>query len=294
VAAIDTIGGFVKQYHVQPDPRDLAAFGLSFHDLIEALERNNLSTGGGYVEHNGESYIVRAAGRLSHPSELAEIVVGERRGTPIRLRDVARVGIGRELRTGSASEDGEEVVVGTAFMLLGANSRVVSATVDARMADVNRSLPPDVRAKTVLNRMTLVDATIRTVRSNLAEGALLVIVVLFLMLGNFRAALITALAIPLSMLLTAIGMVQTRTSGNLMSLGAIDFGLVVDSSVIMVENSVRRLSEDASDRSTTDVVRDASIEVRKPTMFGELIITIVYLPILPCRVPRGRCSGRWP
>jgi cobalt-zinc-cadmium resistance protein CzcA len=295
VAAIDTIGGFVKQYHVQPDPRDLAAFGLSFHDLIEALERNNLSTGGGYVEHNGESYIVRAAGRLSSPSELQEIVVAERNGTPISVRDVARVAVGRELRTGSASEDGEEVVVGTAFMLLGANSRTVAGAVDARMAEVNRSLPPDVRAKTVLNRMTLVDATIRTVRSNLAEGALLVVVVLFAMLGNLRAALITALAIPLSMLLTAIGMVQTRTSGNLMSLGAIDFGLIVDGAVIIVENCLRRLAERQQQLGRTltraermEVVFAASKQVRSATAFGEAIIITVYIPILTLTGVEGK------
>jgi cobalt-zinc-cadmium resistance protein CzcA len=287
VAGIDAIGGWVKQYHVQPDPRELGAYGLTFQQLLDALERNNVSTGAGYVEHNGEAYTVRAAGRLSTADELADVVVAEREGTPIRVRDVATVRIGQELRSGSATENGEEVVVGTAFMLLGANSRTVSAAVDEKMAEVNRSLPPDVRAKTVLNRALLVNATIRTVEKNLAEGALLVVVVLFVMLGNLRAALITALAIPLSMLLTAIGMVQTRTSGNLMSLGAIDFGLIVDGAVIIVENCLRRLAErqHALGRMLTlserlEVVYDASRQVRMATAFGEAIIIVVYLPIL--------------
>jgi cobalt-zinc-cadmium resistance protein CzcA len=287
VAGIDAIGGYVKQYHVQPDPRQLAALGLTFHDLIAALERNNLSTGAGYVEHNGESYVVRAAGRLSTPDELADVMVAERQGVPVRVRDVASVGVGPELRTGSATEDGEEVVVGTAFMLLGANSRAVAAAVDRKMADVNRSLPPDVRAKTVFDRRMLVDATIATVGRNLAEGALLVVIVLFVMLGNFRAAIVTALAIPLSMLLTAIGMVQTRTSGNLMSLGAIDFGLIVDGAVIIVENCLRRLAERQRElgraldlRERLHVVYAASRQVRTATAFGEAIIVTVYVPLL--------------
>jgi cobalt-zinc-cadmium resistance protein CzcA len=295
VAGIDAIGGYVKQYHVQPDPRELGAFGLTFHQLLEALERNNVSTGAGYVEHNGESYVVRAAGRLATGEDLADVVVAEREGTPIRVRDVATVEIGPELRSGSASESGEEVVGGTAFMLLGGNSRTISAAVDARMAEVNRSLPPDIRAKTVLNRSLLVNATIRTVEENLTGGALLVVVVLFIMLGNLRAALITALAIPLSMLLTAIGMVQTRTSGNLMSLGAIDFGLIVDGAVIIVENCLRRLAERqrAVGRMLTlperlAVVYDASRQVRTATAFGEAIIIVVYLPILTLTGVEGK------
>jgi len=295
VAGIDAMGGYVKQYHVEPRSGDLAAYGLTFHDLIVALERNNLSTGAGYIEHNGESYIVRAAGRLQSIADIRIVIVAERGGTPIRLSQVADVRIGRELRTGSATEDGEEVVLGTAFMLLGANSRTVAAAVDQKMADVNQSLPPDIIAETVLNRMNLVDATIGTVERNLAEGALLVVVVLFLMLGNFRAALITALAIPLSMLLTAIGMVQTRTSGNLMSLGAIDFGLIVDGAVIIVENCLRRLSErqHALGRALTteerlEVVFEASKQVRSATAFGEAIIITVYLPILALTGVEGK------
>ncbi|HET9063884.1 MAG TPA: CusA/CzcA family heavy metal efflux RND transporter, partial [Candidatus Binatia bacterium] len=240
-----------------------------------------------YIEHYGEQYLVRAQGRIEHPSQIETLVVGERRGTPISIRDVASVVPGRELRTGSASENGEEVVVGTALMLIGANSRTVSAAVDAKMQAINKTLPPDIRAKTVLNRTTLVDATIHTVQKNLVEGAVLVIVVLFLLLGNVRAALITALAIPLSMLLTAVGMVQTRVSGNLMSLGAIDFGLIVDGAVIIVENCLRLLAEKQHElgrpltvKERMDVTRRASVQVLSPAVFGAGIIIIVYVPIL--------------
>ncbi|MGN6727665.1 MAG: efflux RND transporter permease subunit, partial [Tepidisphaeraceae bacterium] len=183
VAGVDTIGGYLKQYHVQPDPMKLVSYGLGFHDVLDALERNNVSTGAGYVEHKGESYLVRATGRIETIEQIGSIVVGTRRGTPIFVRDVADVLLGRELRTGSASENGEEVVVGTAVMLLGANSRTVAAAVDTKMQAVNAALPPDIRAKTVLNRTKLVDATIQTVQKNLIEGAVLVITVLFLMLG---------------------------------------------------------------------------------------------------------------
>jgi cobalt-zinc-cadmium resistance protein CzcA len=287
VAGIDAIGGVLKQVHVEPDPRRLVAHGLTFQDLLVALERNNLSTGAGYIEHNGEAHVVRATGRIERPEQIEAVAVGERAGLPIYLRDVATVGLGRELRTGSASENGEEVVVGTALMLIGANSRTVAAAVHARMAEIARTLPPGIRAKTVLDRTALVDATIRTVARNLAEGATLVIVVLFLLLGHFRAALITALAIPLSMLLAAIGMVQTRTSGNLMSLGAIDFGLIVDGSVIVVENCLRLLAEKqrAAGRPLTlqerlGTVFQASRQVRGATAFGEAIIMMVYVPVL--------------
>ncbi|MCC7409774.1 MAG: CusA/CzcA family heavy metal efflux RND transporter [Phycisphaeraceae bacterium] len=295
VAGVDAIGGYVKQYHVQPDPMRLVSYGLTFHDVIEALEKNNASTGAGYIEHRGESYLVRAAGRIDDPRQIAEIVVGQRGGTPIRVRDVASVGIGRELRTGSASENGREVVIGTAMMLIGANSRQVASDVDAKMAEVSRTLPPDLRARTVLNRTQLVNATIRTVEKNLVEGALLVIVVLFAMLGNFRAAFITALAIPLSMLMAATGMVQSKISGNLMSLGAVDFGLIVDGAVIIVENCLRRLAErqhhlgrvlTLSER--LEEVRDASKEMIKPSAFGQAIIITVYLPVLALTGTEGK------
>lgn len=287
VAGVDAIGGYVKQYHVQPDPMKLVEYGLTFQDILTALEQNNVSTGAGYIEHQGESYLVRADGRIANDAQIATIVVGTRRGTPIYIRDVATVGIGRELRTGSASENGAEVVVGTALMLIGANSRTVAAAVDTRMQEIAKTLPPDIHIKTVLNRSKLVNATIVTVRNNLAEGALLVIAVLLLLLGNLRAALITALAIPLSMLMTAMGMVQAGMSGNLMSLGAVDFGLIVDGAVIIVENCLRRLAEQqhalgrtltVSERS--EAVWSASKEMVQPSVFGQAIIITVYLPIL--------------
>jgi cobalt-zinc-cadmium resistance protein CzcA len=238
---------------------------------------------------------VRADGRITNEGEIAEIVVGSRHGTPIYIRDVAAVGVGRELRSGSATENGEEVVVGTALMLIGANSRTVAAAVDAKIQEIRKTLPPDVRAKTVLNRSKLVNATIRTVEKSLAEGALLVIVVLFLLLGNIRAALITALAIPLSMLMTATGMVQAGISGNLMSLGAIDFGLIVDGAVIIVENCLRRLAERQHALGRTITLSErlhevwlASQEMIKPSVFGQAIIITVYLPILTLTGVEGK------
>ncbi|MCH8852924.1 MAG: CusA/CzcA family heavy metal efflux RND transporter, partial [Planctomycetes bacterium] len=287
VAGVDSIGGYVKQYHVQPDPMKLVAYGLTFHDVIEALERNNVSTGAGYIEHAGEYYTVRAVGRIHNKEQIAKIVVGGRPGTPIYVRDIAIVKIGKELRTGSASEDGKEVVVGTAMMLIGANSRTVSIAVDEKIAEIRKTLPPDIQIKTVLNRTKLVDATIRTVEKNLTEGAILVIVVLLLLVGNFRAAVITSLAIPLAMLLAVTGMVQAGVSGNLMSLGAIDFGLIVDGSVIIVENCLRVLAEKQHQlgrpltaKERLEVVYSASKQVRTATAFGEIIIMIVYVPIL--------------
>jgi cobalt-zinc-cadmium resistance protein CzcA len=295
LAGVDAIGGYVKQFHVQPDPMKLVSFGLTFGDLIRALEENNVSTGAGYVEHEGEAYLVRAAGRIETPDQIEEIVVGSRRGIPIYVRDVAGVVAGGELRTGSASADGEEVVVGTALMLIGGNSRTVARAVDERMATIARSLPPGVRTRTVLDRTKLVDATIATVQKNLFEGALLVVVVLFALLGHFRAALIAALAIPLSMLLTVTGMVQAKVSGNLMSLGALDFGLIVDGAVIVVENCLRRLGEEQRRlgrvlglKERLAVVLDASREVRKATTFGEAIIVIVYVPILALSGVEGK------
>ncbi len=295
VAEIDVIGGFVKQYTVEPDPASLRAYGLTFQNLADALLRNNTSAGPGFIEHNGESYIVRAPGRLASLQDLENVVVAERGGVPILLSAVATIRIGGEARTGAATENGEEVVLGTAFMLLGENSRTVAAAVDERLRQVGPSLPPDIMTKTVLNRTHLVDAAIGTIAKNLSEGALLVIVVLFLMLGNFRAAIITSLAIPLSMLLTAIAMVETKTSGNLMSLGAIDFGLIVDGAIIIVENCLRRLAERQQElgRALTtperlEVVFAASKQVRTATAFGEAIIITVYLPILSLSGVEGR------
>ncbi|HVU22145.1 MAG TPA: CusA/CzcA family heavy metal efflux RND transporter [Rhizomicrobium sp.] len=287
IAGIDVIGGFEKQYVVQPDPVRLTALKLSFADLAQALEQNNVNRGAGYVERNGEGFAVLSTGRLATAEQIANVVITTRGGTAIRIKDVATVGIGREIRTGSASENGREVVVGTALMLIGGNSRTVAAAVDAKMRDVRRSLPPGVEAQTVLNRTQLVDATVATVSRNLAEGALLVIVVLFLMLGNFRAALITALVIPLAMLLTMTGMVQTKISANLMSLGALDFGLIVDGAVIIAENTLRRIAEHqhelgrklALEERLETVIRSAE-EMIKPSVYGQAIIILVYVPLL--------------
>jgi cobalt-zinc-cadmium resistance protein CzcA len=295
VVEVNTIGGFEKQYHVTPHPEKLLAYNLSLRDVMEALARNNQNVGAGYIERRGEQYLIRVPGQVRAMEEVRSIVVGSHDGTPIRVGDVAEIALGEELRTGAATLDGKETVLGTAFMLIGENSRVVSQRVDAKVREINRTLPDGVTARTMYDRTELVDATIRTVRNNLAEGALLVIVVLFLMLGNIRAALLTALVIPLSMLFTATGMVANNVSGNLMSLGAIDFGLIVDGAVIIVENCIRRLAEEQkrlgrvlTREERFAVCREAGVEVRKATMFGETIIMIVYLPILTLTGVEGK------
>lgn len=295
VAGVDVIGGYKKQYQVQPDPAKLIGLGLSFKDLADAIEANNQNRGAGYLERNGEGYVVRSAGRLESMEEIGNVVVSTRGGVPIRVKDVASVDIGRELRTGSASENGREAVVGTALMLIGANSRTVAGAVDARMKDIARSLPPSIEAKTVLDRTVLVDATVRTVARNLTEGALLVIAVLFALLGNVRAAVITALVIPVAMLITMAGMVQGRISANLMSLGALDFGLIVDGAVIIAENSLRHLAETQRelgrklrlDERLATVVRSAE-EMVRPSVYGQAIIILVYVPLLTFTGVEGR------
>lgn len=287
VAEIDAIGGYAQQYHVQPDPQKLASLGLTFTDVIEALERNNTSTGAGFLEQNGEAYVVRADGRINAMEDIANVVVASRNSTPIHIDDVAIVEYGKELRTGSASENGMEVVVGTAMMLKGANSRIVAKAVDERLTQVQASLPEGVKAKTVLNRTKLVDATIKTVQKNLGEGAILVIVVLFLLLGNIRAAVIAALVIPIAMLITATGMVKGEISANLMSLGALDFGLIVDGAVIVTENCLRRLAERQHHegrlltlQERIQEVMEASRQMIQPAVFGQAIIITVYIPLL--------------
>lgn len=287
VAGVDAIGGYKREYHVQPYPEKLVALGLGFGAITQALEANNQSVGAGYVEKSGESYVVRADGRINNADEIGDIVVTTRRGVPVYLRDVAQVGIGKELRTGSASENGQEVVVGTALMLIGANSRTVSEAVDAKLKEIAKSLPPGIEVKAVLNRTALVDRTIHTVQKNLTEGALLVIVVLFLTLGNLRAAMITALVIPIAMLMTFIGMMRYGVSGNLMSLGALDFGLIVDGAVIITENCLRRLAERQHRegriltlRERLQEVMTASREMVQPSVFGQAIIIMVYIPLL--------------
>jgi heavy metal efflux system protein len=295
VADVNTVGGYEKQFHVTPDPAKLISYGLTFQDILGALAKNNSNVGAGYIERSGEQYLIRSPGQVRDLDEIRQIVIGTRDGVPIYVRDVAEVLLGKELRTGAATENGREVVLGTVFMLMGENSRTVSQRVAERMEEVNRTLPEGVVAKTVYDRTNLVNATIRTVRNNLLEGAVLVVVILFLFLGNFRAAILTALVIPLSMLFTITGMVANKVSGNLLSLGALDFGIIVDGAVIIVENCLRGLGEAQHRKGRLltraerfEVVFEASKEVRKATMFGEMIIMIVYLPILTLTGVEGK------
>ena len=295
VTEVNTIGGFVKQFHVTPRPDQLMSYGLTLRDVMDALARNNANVGAGYIERYGEQYLVRVPGQVSGIPEIQNIVVARRSGQPVRVRDVADVIIGEELRTGAATENGKEVVLGTVFMLIGENSRDVSTRVATKLADVNRSLPEGVVAKTVYDRTSLVDRTIATVQKNLVEGALLVIVILFLLLGNIRAALITAAVIPLAMLFTITGMVTNKVSGNLMSLGALDFGLIVDGAVIIIENCLRRYGHEQHtlNRLLTKPERfalaaEATAEVIKPSIFGVFIITVVYIPIFALTGVEGK------
>ncbi|MBA3707326.1 MAG: CusA/CzcA family heavy metal efflux RND transporter [Planctomycetes bacterium] len=287
VAGIDSNGGYQKQYLVWPDPARVAAYGLTFRDVTDAIGRNNRSVGAGTVRHNGEAYVVRAEGRVHTLADLSSILLANHDGTSIHLRDVAEVGLGHELRTGSASRNGRETVLGIALMLIGGNSRTVAAGVDERLADLASQLPADVRAIPLLNRSTLVDATIHTVERNLCEGAILVIAVLFLLLGNLRGALVAALVIPLSMCCAALGMTRFGISGNLMSLGALDFGIIVDSAILLVENCVRQLGRHQQELGRPLVRQEriqttyrAARDMVGPTVFGQIIIITVYLPIL--------------
>ena len=287
VTEINTIGGYEKQYHVTPDPAQLVAYGLGFHDVVEAIAANNSNAGGGYIEHVGEAYLVRATGLIQSIEDIQEIVLKSEDGVPILIRDVASVGVGKELRTGAATAEGQEVVIGTAMMLLGANSRTVASAVAERMREINKTLPTNVVARTLYDRTYLVDATLGTVRENLTLGAVLVIIILFIFLGNLRAAFIVALVIPFSMMFAITAMVYRDVPGNLMSLGAIDFGIIVDGAVIMTENILRRLA--ARQRETgspltladrNEVVLKAAAQVARPTLFGMAIIMIVLVPIL--------------
>ncbi|MEP3076773.1 CusA/CzcA family heavy metal efflux RND transporter [Maricaulis sp.] len=295
VTEVNTFGGFTKEIHIVPDPAQLAGFGISLRDIVEAVERNNENVGAGYIERHGAQNLVRVPGQAESLDALRTIVVRDTGETQIRLGDIARVGPGEELRTGAATQNGEEVVLGIAFMLIGENSRAVAHAVDERIDQIRPSLPDGVVLETVYNRTTLVERTIATVEKNLAEGALLVIVVLFLLLGNVRAAILTALVIPLSMLMTVTGMVENRVSGNLMSLGALDFGLIVDGAVIIVENCLRRFSiaqrelgRLLSREERFDLTASAASEVIKPSIFGVVIITVVYLPIFALTGVEGK------
>ena len=286
VTEVNTIGGFERQYHVTPRPERLAAYGVTLGEVVEALERNNANVGAGYVERYGEQYLIRVPGQASTVEDLLNIVITTRGGVPIRVAEVAEVGPGEELRTGAATENGKETVLATVLMLAGENSRVVAQAAAARLEEAARALPDGVVASPVYDRTDLVERAIGTVEKNLVEGALLVIVVLFLLLGNIRAALITAAVIPITMLLTITGMVQAGVTGNLMSLGALDFGLIVDGAVIIVENCLRRFAEAQHQQGRLltreerfSLASSASSEVIRPSLFGVLIITLVYVPI---------------
>ncbi|WP_422034714.1 efflux RND transporter permease subunit [Reyranella sp.] len=295
IVEVNTIGGFERQFHVLPEPAKLMAYRLTFRDVMAALATHNANVGAGYIERNGEQYLVRTPGQVDDIEGIRGIVVGSRGGVPIRIDDIAEVQEGNELRTGAATVDGKEAVIGTAMLLIGENSRTAAQRVAARLAEVERSLPEGVVARAFYDRTKLVDATIRTVEKNLLEGALLVVVVLFLILGNFRAAFVTACVIPLSMLFTITGMVETQISANLMSLGAIDFGIIVDGAVIVVENCLRLLAEEQHRRGRVlsrqerfTAILAGSREVIKPSLFGTLIIGVVYLPVLTLTGVEGK------
>ncbi|MBP7936576.1 MAG: CusA/CzcA family heavy metal efflux RND transporter [Phycisphaerae bacterium] len=295
ITEVNTIGGYEKQFHVTPDPMKLISYGLSFRDVLEALAANNANAGGGYIEHSGEQYTIRSTGQIRALPDIGSIKLGTHDGVPFFVRDVAEVSLGKELRTGAGTANGHEAVVGTAILLYGANSRTVAHSVDEKIAQISKVLPENVRINALYNRTYLVDATLETVRRNLTEGAILVVVILFLLIGNVRAAIIVALAIPLSMLFAITGMVQGRISANLMSLGAIDFGIIVDGAVVMIENIVRRVSRRQHElgRVLTEgerfqVVEAAAVEIGRPTLFGVGIIMIVYLPILSLSGVEGK------
>ncbi|TAP40851.1 CusA/CzcA family heavy metal efflux RND transporter [Alteromonas sp. KUL49] len=295
VTEVNAIGGYTKQYHINPAPQKLLQFGVSIQQLIEAVERNNANQGAGFIERDGQQILVRSQGQVANIDDIEQIVVSTLDTVPVKVKDIAKVAIGKELRTGAATREGKETVIGTAMMLVGENSREVAIAVGKKLKQIQPSLPEGVLLETVYDRTTLVDKAIATVQKNLVEGALLVIVVLFVLLGNIRAALITAAVIPLAMLATITGMVQSGVSANLMSLGALDFGLIVDGAVIIVENCIRRLSE--AQKRKADVltlkmrlklVFEATNEVIRPSLFGVLIITIVYVPLFTLTGVEGK------
>jgi heavy metal efflux system protein len=295
VNEVNTVGGFEKQFHVLPDPAQLMAYKLTFRDVMTALAANNANVGAGYIERNGEQYLIRTPGQVSSIDEIKQIVLGSRNAVPVRVSDVAEVKVGTDLRTGAATLNGQEVVLGTAMLLIGENSRTVAQGVAAKLKEIGRSLPDGVIAHAVYDRTRLVEATIATVRTNLFEGAILVIGVLFLILGNIRAAVATACVIPLSMLFAISGMVENRVSANLMSLGAIDFGIIVDGAVIMVENCLRllaaeqhRLGRALNSQERFATILEGSREVIGPSLFGMFIIAAVYLPILTLSGVEGK------
>lgn len=287
VVEVNTIGGYTKQFHVLPDPIVLRAYDLTFPDIVDVLLRNNSNAGAGYIERSGGQYLVRSPGQVTNLEDLRGITVTHRNGVPVSLGEVAEIKLGSELRAGAATQDGQEVVLGTVFMLVGENSRTVAAATAERLNEIRGNLPPGVKVNALYDRTKLVDETVRTVATNLTEGAILVVVILFLLLGNWRGALLTAAVIPAAMLLTITGMVESGLSANLMSLGALDFGLIVDGAVIIVENCLRRLGEahrekgsDLAFQERLETVHKATSEVIRPAVVAITIILIVYLPIL--------------
>ncbi len=294
VVEVNPIGGYRKETLIAPDPAKLLAYGLTISDLQRAVAGNNTNRGAGYVEQNGQQWLVRVPGQAVDMADIGAIVVRVQGGVPLRVRDIASVQAGRELRSGAASQNGHEVVLSTVFMLLGENSRTVAKAVATKLDEIKASLAPGITVNAVYDRTTLVDKTLGTVEKNLVEGALLVVVVLMLLLGNLRAALLTAAVIPLAMLMTLSGMVQGKVSANLMSLGALDFGLIVDGAVIIVENCLRRLSHAAESKGRLSLderlklVFDATREVIRPALFGVFIITSVYLPIFALQGVEGK------
>lgn len=295
VTEINTIGGYEKQFHITPDPAKLLAYDVSFEDVVASLKKNNVNTGAGYIEKNGEQYLIRAPGQVSNIASIEQIIVAQRGKLPVTIRDIADVGFGKQLRTGAATRDGAETVLGTAVMLLGGNSRSVSEAVSSKLKEINKTLPPGVTADPVYDRTILVNKTIATVQKNLLEGAILVVAVLLVMLGNVRAALLTAMVIPLSMLMLMTGMVHTKVSANLMSLGALDFGLIVDGAVIIVENCILRLAgrqhhlgRNLQLDERFQVVFSATREVFTPSLISVLVVILVNLPILALTGVEGK------
>jgi cobalt-zinc-cadmium resistance protein CzcA len=293
VVEVNPVGGFKKEILVAPDPAKLLAFGLTYDEVVTALATNNDNRGAGFIEYNGAQWLMRVPGQARDAADLAGLVIAERGGVPVRISDVATVGLGQELRAGAATQNGHEVVMSTVFMLIGENSRAVANAVAAKLEEIKPSLPPGITATAVYDRTELVDETLVTVEKNLLEGALLVVAVLFALLGNVRAALLTAAVIPLAMLMTITGMVQSRVSANLMSLGALDFGLIVDGAVIIVENCLRRLGEASRDaaqgrKERLAVALAAAREVIRPALFGVCIITAVYIPIFALTGVEGK------
>ncbi len=293
VAEINPIGGFKKEILVAPNPAKLLAYQMSYSDVVIAIQQNNDNRGVGFIEHNGSQWLMRVPGQARTLADLEQIVIRQHQGIPIRVKDVASVSLGKELRSGAATQNGREVVMSTVFMLIGENSRTVANDIATKLEEIKSSLPDGITVTAVYNRTSLVDKTLETVKKNLLEGALLVIVVLFLFLGNVRAAILTAAVIPIAMLMTITGMVQTKTSANLMSLGALDFGLIIDGAVIIIENCMRRLGESyrkegLSLNERLAIVFEATREVIRPALFGVFIITAVYIPIFALSGVEGK------